>query len=169
MEWRRRVPAQNLWLASVWVVASLFLLTAGLGTADAASRGWPGFRVTAAIVAMAGLFSARLAAGWLVRPWRGAPNYGWGLNLLAAGLMAGPVSFALWTELSPLTRQRLGPAGLGVIVLGWSFALLLITLPCWLDKRRPAPSSPAPWPFWPVVTWAGLTLWSWFRHRAAGN
>lgn len=130
--WWRRVPFQNLAQAHFTVAVCGWGLWGLLATSLALPASLAGPFVA---VAAAAIPSLRLGAAFLLRPWRTARSYGLGLNLLAALGTTLVLALFLGAQGAPVGR----PWWVVGVLFAWSFGVLLLTLPCWLDKLRDGP------------------------------
>jgi hypothetical protein len=116
---------------------------------------------------MAVMIAARCLAPLILRPWRRARYYGWGLIAVSGGLC---VLLALGLE--PLAVMARGywtwPAGAGFQFLGWfvgSAAALFLAAPWFIDKRGLAP----PPDLLPLALWLPMNLWTVVGNGWHGN
>ena len=148
--WQRRVPFQNVVLASglIGLLASIWVLA-----------GWVA-PVTFGYVplALAGILSARMTAARGLRSYRLHSVYGYWLTGVATGLGSFPLLLTAFAR-PALSRPAVGSYWWAHVVL--VLVSLLLTLPCYLDKRRARPEREMPWPLEPVGIWLGTVGLAW--------
>lgn len=131
--WSRRVPAQNLVLAETLILAAATGLS---GMLQSSTPFWTWTALSGWSVAAATIPGARLVAARIWPGLRPSPHYGYWLNGTAACLASVPVSFAFQPTLHQARTLGSTPLRLWLTVLGWCLLVYLLTLPCWLDKRK---------------------------------
>ena len=131
--WSREVPVQNLVLAEALILAAAAGLSCIL---QSPVTPWSWTTLSGWSTATATIPVARQVAARMCQSLRLSPHYGYWLNGTAAFLASVPVSLTF----QPLAEQAstLGatPLRLWLTVLGWCLLVYLLTLPCWLDKRK---------------------------------
>lgn len=148
--WWQRVPLQNVILAAalicVWSI--LWILSGILGTVHGAF----------VPLVLAIIFSSRILAARCLRRYRYALHYGLWLHALATLLGTIAVGATIIGSGQSVLIFRVGLAGLIFVLFP-----LLITLPCFLDKKNCDLRQEIPSPIWPAGIWCG-TLAVAFLH-----
>ena len=131
--WSRQVPVQNLVLAEILILAAAAVLS-GILQSPVTLWSWTTLSAWSAAAAM--IPGARLIAATMCQRVRPSPHYGYWLNGTAALLASIPVSLVF--QPLPGLASTLGatPLRLWFTVVAWCLLIYLLTLPCWLDKRK---------------------------------
>ncbi len=148
--WQRRVPLQNVVLASglIGLLATIWVLAGWVAPVT--------FRYVP--LALAAILSARMAAARGLRSYRSRTGYGYWLTGVATALGSLPLLLTAFAR-PALQRPAVGLYGSAHVVL--VLASLLLTLPCYLDKRLARPEQETPWPAEPVGIWLGTVGLAW--------
>lgn len=133
--WGKRVPAQNLVLAAGLISVLAFGLWVLL---HGRPKTWIDFPWSEIMVSLAAIPLARLAAATFCRSFRRHTYYGLWLTLLSAVLASVPMGFAFRATNSTPASIRTTTPGYWIFIVTGCLVMFVVTLPCWLDKRRSA-------------------------------
>lgn len=132
-DWSRQVPVQNLVLAEFQILAAAVALSWML---QSPVTPWSWTTLSGWSVAAATIPAARQVAARLCQRLHPSPRYGYWLNLVAACLASVPVGLAFQPPPRQASTLDAIPLRLWLTALVWCLLVYLLTLPCWLDKRK---------------------------------